>query len=101
MTKDVARTSGGKINPSSKGGGGAKGGKGSRGGKGGAGGKGDGDKNDAPKPKKARSAYNFYLLKRIAQVCDVMGERWLACLTNYNTTTVLLLIRVLCTINTV
>eukprot|EP00904_Undaria_pinnatifida_P001605 jgi/Undpi1/11445/HiC_scaffold_30.g13742.m1 len=52
-------------------GGGPKTGPGSRGGKGGGkgsrGAKGDPDKPDATKPKKARSAYNFYLLKRIAQ----------------------------------
>lgn len=49
---------------------GSRGGKGSKGGKGGgaASPKGDADKNDPAKPKKARSAYNFYLLKRIAQV---------------------------------
>lgn len=47
---------------------GSRGGRGSKGGKGGTGAKGDADKNDPAKPKKARSAYNFYLLKRIAQV---------------------------------
>jgi len=51
------------------------GGAGTRGGKGGkvvggkaAAPKGEADKSDPAKPKKARSAYNFYLLKRIAQV---------------------------------
>lgn len=55
------------------GGGGRGGGKGSKVAAGAKGEKGekDGDKEEALKPKKARSAYNFYLLKRIAQVCGV------------------------------
>ena len=60
------RATGGKATAGAKTGPGSRGRKG--GGKGSKGGKGDPDKPDATKPKKARSAYNFYLLKRIAQV---------------------------------
>ncbi|CAM9291849.1 unnamed protein product, partial [Hapterophycus canaliculatus] len=43
-------------------------GRGNKAARGGGGAKGEADKNDPAKPKKARSAYNFYLLKRIAQL---------------------------------
>ncbi|CBJ31005.1 conserved unknown protein [Ectocarpus siliculosus] len=58
----MSRAKGPKTGP------GSRGGKGGKGAKVGAGAKGDADKHDPAKPKKARSAYNFYLLKRIAQL---------------------------------
>lgn len=62
-TAGMSRAKGPKTGP------GSRGGKGGKGAKVGAGAKGDADKHDQAKPKKARSAYNFYLLKRIAHVC--------------------------------
>lgn len=57
-----------------------RGGKGNKGGKAGAAGskdKGGKDKDDGkPKITKARSAYNFYLLKRIAQVTTRSHGQW-------------------------